>query len=89
MDTDAAAAASADGLDALLSMEAVVVAFGGLRALGGVDLRVERGERLALLGPNGAGKTTLFNVIAGDIVHPGVAEAAGRTCAPLGRHIKP
>ena len=45
MDTDAAAAASADGLDALLSMEAVVVAFGGLRALGGVDLRVERGDR--------------------------------------------
>ena len=30
-----------------------------------------------------------LNVIAGEIVHPGVAEAAGRTCAPLGRHIKP
>jgi branched-chain amino acid transport system ATP-binding protein len=49
----------------LLRLSSVSVAFGGLLALGGIDLDVARGERLAVLGPNGAGKTTLFNMIAG------------------------
>ncbi|MBA2529365.1 MAG: ABC transporter ATP-binding protein [Euzebyales bacterium] len=48
-------------------LRSVVVAFGGLLALDGIDLDVVRGERLAVLGPNGAGKTTLFNVVAGDL----------------------
>ncbi len=39
--------------------------FGGLRALRGIDLWLEPGERHAIIGPNGAGKTTLFNVITG------------------------
>jgi branched-chain amino acid transport system ATP-binding protein len=51
----------------LLELRSVSVAFGGLLALGGIDLDVAQGERLAVLGPNGAGKTTLFNVVAGDI----------------------
>lgn len=53
--------------DLVAQVRSVVVAFGGLLALGGIDLDVARGERLAIIGPNGAGKTTLFNVIAGDI----------------------
>jgi branched-chain amino acid transport system ATP-binding protein len=39
--------------------------FGGLRALHGINLQVQPGERHAIIGPNGAGKTTLFNVITG------------------------
>ncbi len=54
--------------DPVVELRSVVVAFGGLLALGGVDLDVAQGERLAILGPNGAGKTTLFNVVAGDLV---------------------
>lgn len=39
--------------------------FGSLRALGGIDLEIRKGEFFALLGPNGAGKTTLINIVAG------------------------
>lgn len=42
----------------------------GHQALYGVDLRIERGERVALLGPNGAGKTTLVLHLNG-ILAPG------------------
>src|SRR5574341_134886 len=39
--------------------------FGGLKAVDGVDLRVERERIVSIIGPNGAGKTTLFNCITG------------------------
>lgn len=41
----------------------------GHRALGAVDLDINKGEIFALLGPNGAGKTTLISIICG-IVTP-------------------
>ena len=51
--------------ETLLSMVNVTMKFGGVTALGDVNLEVKKGEILALIGPNGAGKTTVFNVITG------------------------
>jgi branched-chain amino acid transport system ATP-binding protein len=49
----------------VLKMENVVMQFGGVTAIDGLTLEVNRGEIVALIGPNGAGKTTAFNCITG------------------------
>jgi ribose transport system ATP-binding protein len=48
-------------------LEGVKKAFGAVRALAGVDLRVEPRECVGLVGHNGAGKSTLMNVLAGTL----------------------
>src|SRR5919112_490613 len=48
----------------LLAIEELVVRFGGVTALDGPSLHVDRGSICGLIGPNGAGKTTLFNCVS-------------------------
>jgi branched-chain amino acid transport system ATP-binding protein len=57
----------------VLKIRSLDVAYGGLRALSGVSLDVERGQFVAVVGPNGAGKTTLFKTISG-VVTPAAGE---------------
>jgi len=49
----------------LLRVENLHIAYGGLRAVHGVDLTVRSGDCVVVLGPNGAGKTSLMNAVAG------------------------
>lgn len=58
----------------LLDARGLVVRFGGVTALDGLDLSVNTGETVGLIGPNGSGKTTFFNALTGF-----VRIAGGRT----------
>ena len=49
----------------ILQVEGLAKSFGGLEALGGVNLSVARGDFRAIIGPNGAGKSTFFNTMTG------------------------
>jgi branched-chain amino acid transport system ATP-binding protein len=49
----------------LLSVQGLVKAFGGVRAIDGVDLAIEPGVVHSIIGPNGAGKTSLINMLSG------------------------
>ena len=57
----------------MLEVKGLEVAYGGIRAVKGIDLQVGEGELVTLIGANGAGKTTTLKALAG-LIRP----AAGR-----------
>jgi ATP-binding cassette subfamily F protein uup len=52
---------------ALVSLQDVRVSFGGPLLLEGIDLSIDRGERVCLVGRNGTGKSTIMKLITGEI----------------------
>jgi branched-chain amino acid transport system ATP-binding protein len=66
----------------MLKVDALVAAYGLIRALNGVSFTVGTGEIVAIVGPNGAGKTTLMRSLMG-LLKPesGSIEFAGREVA--------
>ncbi|HTD04704.1 branched-chain amino acid ABC transporter ATP-binding protein/permease [Undibacterium sp.] len=49
----------------LLAAKALLMQFGGLKALNMVDLQIAKGSVHGLIGPNGSGKSTMMNVLTG------------------------
>ena len=54
-------------MTALLEARDVVMRFGGVAAVDGVQFAVDQGELRGLIGPNGAGKSTLFKCLTGQL----------------------
>ncbi len=56
-----------------LELKGLYKSFGRTEIIRGIDLTVQKGERVGVIGPNGAGKSTLFNLISGQL-HPSSGE---------------
>jgi ATP-binding cassette subfamily F protein 3 len=61
----------------VLELKGLRRAYGSNVVLDGIDMLVERGDRIALLGPNGAGKSTLMRILAGVDAPDGGVRVAG------------
>jgi branched-chain amino acid transport system ATP-binding protein len=53
--------------DNVLKIAGLKVAYGGIKAVKGIDLEVNRGELVTLIGANGAGKTTTLKAVTGTL----------------------
>ena len=51
----------------VLELAGVAKSYGPRQIFRSLDLRLERGDRVAVIGPNGAGKTTLIRLLAGEL----------------------
>jgi len=66
-------------MSAVLQVDGLHKAFGGVQAVEDVSFAVSAGELLALIGPNGAGKSTCFNMLNGQLApDSGVVRLEGR-----------
>jgi branched-chain amino acid transport system permease protein len=67
-----------------LSLRAIALSFGNVRAIDGLDLDVQPGRIHGLIGPNGSGKTTTLNVISGYYASKGGTMRLGEDALPPG-----
>ncbi|MBV1695068.1 MAG: ABC transporter ATP-binding protein [Hyphomicrobiales bacterium] len=74
--------------EVVLTVENVVMRFGGVTAIKNVSFDIRKGEVRAIIGPNGAGKTSMLNVING-FYHPqeGVITYKGQKRSAMRPHV--
>ena len=71
----------------MLEVRGLRRSFGGVAAIDGVSLTVERRQIVAIIGPNGAGKSTLFNLITGHLrPDAGGVRLSGRDVTGMAPH---
>jgi len=68
-----------------LTLSDIVLSFGGVRAVDGVDLDIRPAQIHGLIGPNGSGKTTILNIISGYYRPQSGEVTVGGETLPAGR----
>ncbi|MCX7672386.1 MAG: ABC transporter ATP-binding protein [Thiobacillaceae bacterium] len=70
----------------MLEVKGLKVAYGGIQAVRGIDLRVDEGELVCLIGANGAGKSSTLRAIMGLAHARGEVRLAGQRISGLATH---
>ena len=68
------------------SFQSLTVSYGGIRAVRGLNISLDKGETVALIGANGAGKTSTLNALLGLISHGGTINLGGDELGSLAVH---
>jgi ATP-binding cassette subfamily F protein 3 len=61
----------------VITLRDIVKSYGSTQVYDGLDLQLERGQKVALIGPNGAGKSTLLKILAGVLPFEGGTRELG------------
>ena len=67
-------------------IQSLTVSYGGIRAVRGLNISLDKGETVALIGANGAGKTSTLNALLGLISHGGTINLGGDELGSLAVH---
>lgn len=67
-----------------ITLDGIMLSFGGVRAIDGLSLVIRPGEVYGLIGPNGSGKTTTLNVISGYYKPEAGTARMGESLLPFG-----